>query len=387
MLTQELKKILASQKRVPKHTIQREQTLPQTDRAIIITGVRRCGKSTLLRQTHPNALAINFEDPRLQEFTTNDFYKLEELTNKEIILDEVQNITGWEQYARSAIDRGKKLLITGSNASMLSKELGTALTGRHKPIELFPFSYSEYLTYTKQQPSKHTLQAYLQHGGFPEFLKEQDEEYLRTLLKDIVIRDITIRHNIRNEQHILRQALFMISNVGKEFSYNNMKKTLHIKSVRTVIDYADYLQESYLLALIPKATASIKKQLVGPKKCYAIDTGLAQANSLSLSEDTGRLLENAIFLQLRRTHNNIHYYADDNTECDFLIKKQHTYTQAIQVTTHLHEENKEREIRGLQEAMRKHNLQTGTIITLDQEDTLTQDNIHIIPAWKWLLNT
>jgi uncharacterized protein len=357
------------------------------DRIIIISGVRRCGKSTFLKQLNLNELAmyVNFEDTRLEGFELGDFIKLERIALRKskinLLFDEVQNISGWEKYARSAHERGIKLQITGSNASMLSRELGSRLTGRYVQIEMFPFSYIEFLAFTSQSAGVDSFQMYLELGGFPEFLKSRDTDYLRTLLRDIVIRDIAVRKTIRNENYLLRLAVHLLSNVGKEFSYNKLTKLLEIKSIRTTIDYCDFLQESYLIELVPCFSYSIKKQLANPKKIYCVDTAMAKANSLSLSKDVGRLLENAVFLHLRRTFSAIYYFRNENAECDFLVKYAESIILAVQVCFEINEDNMKRELAGIKEALAFTGCKTGIIITSEQEDEI--DGIALIPAWKW----
>lgn len=392
MYTEEgLKLIIDDQqiKYVAQNKIPREERVNfLSKRILIITGVRRCGKSTFMNQLYnlDEMCLVNFEDPRLEGFELSDFQKIENLfirSNKQVLLfDEIQNIPEWEKYARSAHDRGLKLCITGSNASMLSKELGTRLTGRYVQKELFPFSYTEYCTYIRQETDAESFQGYMKNGGFPEYLLEQDAEYLRTLMKDIILRDIVVRRGIRNEHFLIRLAVHLFSNVGKEFSYNNLTKTLEIKSVRTTIDYCDYLQECYLLDLVPRFSFSIHQQLANPKKVYSIDTAMAKANSISFSNDIGRMLENAVFLFLRRKYNEIYYYKNDRMECDFLIKENEKITLAIQVCSYVTPENMKRELLGLQTAMRDTGCSQGLIITLDQEDVL--NGVHLIPAWKWM---
>ncbi len=361
-----------------------------SNRILVVSGVRRCGKSTLLQHNfglQKNSININFEDPRLEGFELNDFYKIEKIANqtgKDIfIFDEIQNIPEWEKYARSAHDRGKKIYITGSNAGLLSKELGTRLTGRYKQVELFPFNYKEYLEYTDKKANKNTYKEFLFSGGFPEYLKEQNPEYLRTLLKDIVIRDIAVRRNIRNEHLLIRLAVFLLSNIGKEFSYNNITKMLQIKSVRSTIDYCDYLQESYLVEFIPRFSFSVKQQIGNPKKVYCIDTGMAKANTLSLSDDLGRMFENSVYLQIRNSTKDIRYYKDDKSECDFIVKNNNQQLTAIQVCWKLTPDNLEREIKGIKNALKTTKATKGVIITFNQEDNLAE--IPVIPVWKWAL--
>ena len=393
MITEEnLYAILNEQKewRQDNRIVQREVNIPvHPNRIIVITGIRRCGKSTLLKQflrDTGNALYLNFEDPRLVNFELSDFIKVEKiagiLKSKTFLLDEIQNITGWERFARAAYDKGLHLYLTGSNTGMLSKELGTRLTGRYKSIELFPFSYKEYLDFTLSNASKETFSAYLKQGGFPDYLRESESEYLHTLLKDIITRDIAIRRGIRNEQQLVRLAVFLISNIGKPFSYNNITSVLEIKSVRTTIDYCDFLRESYLFDFIPRYSQSIRKQQANAKKVYCIDTGLARTNSLSFSEDQGRMLENAVFLHLRISGMEISYYNDNKTECDFLVKVNGRIDAAYQVCWHLHEDNTKRELAGIKNALETTGCKNGAIITFNQEDKL--DGIRLIPAWKWL---
>ena len=381
-----------------KPAIKRDKAISTNNKMVmVITGVRRCGKSTLLKQLlkkEKNKIFLNFEDTRLEGFELADFNKLEQIANSEkidcYVFDEIQNIPGWEKYVRSAHDKGFRIFITGSNASMLSREPGTKLTGRYLQTELFPFSFNEYLRFTRTKMGRGSFLKFMSEGGFPEFLASADTEYLRTLLRDIIIRDIAVRRNIKNEHMILRLALHLISNIGKETSYNNLTKLMEIKSVRTTIDYCDYLKESYLLDFIPRFSFSIKQQLINPKKVYAVDTGMAKANSLSFSEDYGRMLENTVYLRLRQACHDIFYFKDDVSECDFLLRKNDKVINAIQVCWHLSEDNLTREVAGLKKAMAVSGAKKGFIITYDQQDTF--EGISAIPVWKWmqhdlLLNT
>ena len=268
---------------------------------------------------------FNFEDPKATGFDLNDFQKLEELFLEECgqgdcyYFDEIQNVEKWEIFVRTMLDRGKHFLITGSNASLLSKELGTKLTGRHLRQELFPFSYSEFLTFTSQQAGPTTFNEYLQKGGFPEHLKFGQSQILQELFNDIIMRDIVVRHKLRSPKSIKELALFLISNVGVEFSYNDLAKAFNLGSTNTAISFTSYLEDSYLLFTVPKFSYSLKKQSVNPKKIYAINNGLANVNSVSFSSNKGRMLENLVFLNLRRTGKEVFYFKDQK-ECDFVIK-------------------------------------------------------------------
>lgn len=361
--------------------------------AIILSGIRRCGKSTLLRQVMKatnSKYYFNFEDPKATNFDLADFQKLDELFSEKFgqeecyYFDEIQNVEKWEIFVRAALDKGKHFLITGSNASLLSKELGTKLTGRHLRQELFPFSYHEFLVFTASNNCSESFNEYLQKGGFPEYLQFGRREILQELFNDIIMRDIVVRHKLRSPKSIKELALFLLSNVGVEFSYNGLAKTFNLGSTNSAISFVSYLEDSYLLFTVPKFSYSLKKQSVNPKKIYAIDNGLADANSVSFSSNKGRMLENAVFLDLRRNGKEIFYYKDKR-ECDFVIKEQSKITQAMQVCYNLNEDNKDREIGGLIEALDAFDLSEGWIITSDQQDALKIDgkNIKVIPAWRW----
>ena len=225
----------------------------------VISGIRRCGKSTLmdqLKNRYKSGTAyFNFEDPRVHDFEVTDFQKLDEVmgTEKKIyFFDEIQNVPSWEIYIRHLHDRGKKVFITGSNASLLSKELGTRLTGRHVRHELFPFSYAEFLLYKKLKNTAGAFENYMQHGGFPEYLRDENEEILQTLLKDIVSRDIAVRYGIKNTRTLMDITLFLISNVGKEVTYNSLRKAFNVGSANTVSDYLSWLADTYLLFFLPR---------------------------------------------------------------------------------------------------------------------------------------
>lgn len=361
--------------------------------AIILSGIRRCGKSTLLRQVMKatnGKYYFNFEDPKATNFDLNDFQKLDELFWEEFgqrecyYFDEIQNVEKWEIFVRTMLDKGKHFLITGSNASLLSKELGTKLTGRHIRQELFPFSYREYLVFTSGKEGSETFGEYLQKGGFPEYLQFGRSEILQELLNDIVMRDIVVRHKLRSPKSIKEMALFLISNVGVEFSYNSLAKTFNLGSTNSAISFVSYLEDSYLLFTVPKFSYSLKKQSVNPKKIYVIDNGLADVNSVSFSSNKGRMLENAVFLDLRRSGREIFYFKDQK-ECDFVVREESKITQAIQVCYNLNEDNKGREVDGLIEALETFDLPEGLILTFDQQDILKTDGktIKVIPAWRW----
>ncbi len=222
---------------------------------------------------------------------------------------------------------------------------------------------------------------YLKDGGFPEYLKTKNTESLQNLLKDIVLRDIAIRYGIRNTKTLLELAIYLISNIGKEISYNNLRKVFGIGSANTVMDFLTWMEDAYLLFFLKKFSWSLKSMAINPRKVYTIDTGLARANSLSFSSDSGRLLENSVYIFLRSRGLKLYYFRE-NHECDFVLFHQNQCLLAIQVCYELTSDNKQRELKGLLEALTFFKLQRGYIFTFDQEDVLTIDGfeIKLLPA-------
>ncbi|HRY32003.1 MAG TPA: ATP-binding protein [Bacteroidales bacterium] len=361
----------------------------------IITGVRRAGKSTLLRQIMQERNArnyFNFEDSRTAGFEVRDFRTLEDLylelfgSNHELYFDEIQTISGWEKYVRDALDRRKTIVITGSNAQMLSRELGNKLTGRHLDFEIFPFSYNEFIQFREYNPGPESLLSYLSHGGFPAFLSMGREELLSTLVRDILERDILMRYKLRNHGVYRQIVQYLLSNTGKEISFNKLKNVFEIGSASTVMEFIQYLTDAYLVFLLPKYDTSLKVQARNPRKVYGIDTGLVNFSSISGSPDRGHLLENSIFLHLRRQGHQIWYFRGKK-ECDFITRDRDHRHAAMQVCWQLGTDNEEREISGLRESMAALKLTTGRIITFDQEDMIKSADtvIEIVPAWKIML--
>lgn len=357
----------------------------------IISGIRRCGKSTLLHQLNMDLEGsfayFNFEDPRIFGFELSDFQKLEEIFAdcKYFFFDEIQNIDKWELFIRKLHDAEKTICITGSNAALLSRELGSRLTGRNIPKELFPFSYTEFCAFLQFEKNCDSLDKFLQMGGFPSYLNNPDASYLQQLFKDILYRDIIVRYGIRNAKIVEEIALFLISNTAKEYSLNSLKKNFGIGSANSVSDYIAWFEDSYLLFSLPRFSWSLKSISVNPKKIYVIDTGFAQANSLSYSKDKGRLLENAVFLKLRKSKGEVFYYKE-KFECDFVVKDRGQITHVIQVCYELNADNSKRELNGLLEAMKFFKLDEGIIITRNQNDTFIFEGkkISLVSADQWL---
>ena len=376
----------------------------ETEQIIVISGVRRSGKSTLLRQfaSHfSDYRYLNFDDERLIRFEVDDFADLMLLWQKQgdfktVFLDEIQNVQQWERFVRRIFNEGYKIFITGSNSKLLSGELGTHLTGRHKTIELFPFSFVELLRMKKIDPEnikttarQATLIAafdeYLLEGGFPYYCKTREKDFLTLLYDNILYKDVLFRFAIREKRTFRELANFALSNIGKEFSYENIAKTLNIKSNTTVKNYLDNMEEAYLIFTLPKYDFSLKRQYTSNKKMYVIDNGLRNNVSFYFSEDKGRLLENLVFLELKRRGGDV-FYHKDKRECDFLVHRGTQITEAVQVCFDMNENNAERELDGLLEAMTYYDLEKGILVTQNQKDSFKKENkeIIIIPAYEFL---
>ena len=377
---------------------------------VIITGIRRCGKSTLLQQIRAtqteNDYYINFDDERLVSFKVEDFQMLLEVFHelfgeqKTFYFDEIQNVEQWERFVRRLHDTGNKVYITGSNARMLSRELGTHLTGRYLSVELYPFSFKEFIllknpdllgkNYFKTGVKAEILalfHEYFNNGGFPNFVKTGDELALRTLFENILYRDIMVRNNITNEKEIKELVSYLAGNYARLSTNNELAEIIGVKNSTTVKNYLGFLADSYLVFQTGKYDYSVSKQIRNPKKSYFIDTGLVRRVGFNFSSNLGHLLENLVFIELLRRGKTV-YYHNKGQECDFVLVEDKTVTAAIQVTyAMLNEKTRKREIDGLLDAMNAYKLQSGLIITDDTEDEIIENDrkITIIPAWKWLL--
>ena len=421
MNKQTLKKILSDQSAVKNPLISTrrdvEATLPQyfdNDLITIITGMRRVGKSTLLQHIrHQYAQSdfwLNFDDERLVNFTLDDFQVLLELfielygPQKTLFFDEIQNIAGWERFVRRLHDQGYKVFVTGSNANMLSRELGTHLTGRCSNLVLYPFSFREFLklkapdllgiknpdTMVRAQLKKQ-FNDYFTLGGLPFQLTQVDPDYLSVLYENILYRDIIMRNKITGEQAIKTLAHYLASNIGKEVSFNNLKKMTHVASHTTISDYCHYFEDSYLCYLLNVYDYSLQKQTRHQKKIYFNDVAMANKIGFRHSEDYGRLLENIVYLELKRRHKEI-FFHKNKKECDFIVKQEHRIIAAYQVTVSLeNDDTRTRECHGLIEAMETYHLSEGYILTENTEDEIDfminnkKVVIKILPIWQWLL--
>ncbi|MBU4337801.1 MAG: ATP-binding protein [Actinobacteria bacterium] len=413
-----LKQLIADQKEynLPKIFFNRFQSqniqrFVDDSNILIITGIRRSGKSTIQRilqkQLPQSDYYFNFDDERLINFTVKDFQILLEvfieLFDKQSIFyfDEIQNIEGWERFIRRLYEKGNKIYITGSNAKLLSQELGTHLTGRYIQLEVFPLSFREIIQHLYPEVLNkkvfstenigmllHHFADYFKHGGIPEYFKFRKPEYLKDLYEGILYRDIVARYNISDEKPLKELVYYFASNIGKEFSYTKLAKIIGIGSPNTVSNYCSFLEKCYLCFFINRYSHSLSKQIQYNKKCYMIDPAIIRTIGFRVSEDKGRILENIVFIHLKSQGHEIYFHKNQN-ECDFIIRKNNQIIQAIQVILNISDEKvNNREIEGLMEAMKEHGLQEGLIITENEQRTLKVENfqIKIIPIWKWLLD-
>lgn len=409
-----LKSVIIDQRALKWNLQHLEREIPESlivsDMIVVITGIRRCGKSTLLQQIRHKLTDkdyyLNFDDERLIQFRVDDFQVLLEIfielfgQQKTFYFDEIQNVKGWERFVRRLDDYGNKIFITGSNANMLSRELGTHLTGRYIPFEMYPFSFKEFLSFKGQMISETDIYStekraeviryfnhYSEEGGFPKYIQTRDKQYLKSLYESILYRDIMVRNNLTNEREILELVYYLAGNVSNLSSYNSLAKTVGISNATTIKNYLEYFRNSYLVFTVNKFDFSLKKQIQNPKKIYFIDPALVSQLSFRFSENRGRQLENLVFLELKREGKEIFYHRK-SAECDFLIKESSHITQAIQVSLSINDKTTyAREIKGLSESMEHYGLKEGLIITENEEgsDQLPGGKITIKPAWKWLL--
>lgn len=376
--------------------------------AFVIKGVRRCGKSTLLKQLikakfENDFFYFNFDDERIEGFKSEDFQPLMETLigafgeKKNVFFDEIQNIKGWELFVNRILRQGYKVFITGSNANLLSKELGTHLTGRHVDLELYPFSFAEFLRAKKIEIPKKGIYSteqkallskefneYFSKGGMPEVVVFSNEAVLTAVLTDIIRKDISERYYVRKPNELKIVLRFLIANSANPITYRSIKNNFDIQSANTVQKYIEYAEETYLVFTVRKFEKKIKQFDKNPKKIYCIDNGIITKNTPSITERKGALLENMIAVHLKRLGKEFYYFKTRNSEADFVVP---TEKQAIQVCYELDNKNNERETKGLIEAMQETKATTGLILTLEQEQETTIQNkkITIKPAWQWLL--
>ena len=371
--------------------------LPSQKRfATIVTGVRRCGKSTLLRQwvhgLKVKVVSVLFDDLRLMNFSSQDFLLLGKILSdrkaEAVVLDEVQDIDGWELFVNGLLNQGLLVFVTGSSAKMLSRELGTKLTGRHLDFHLDPFSYSEFLRFKNLPNTPESFMDYLRIGGFPAYVESENRQVLAELFNDIIYRDIIVRYKIANTSSIKQLAGYLLSHIGTRLAPSRLKDAIHVQSAKTVLEYFDHLTECCMICRLEQFADSPKARMLAPKKVYACDTALASLFEHGTSQNLGHKLENVLFWHLKRTAKDLTYYHDEkDRECDFIVEKEDGSFSAIQVCHELTDDNKNREFDGLAAALKRFGLKSGIIVTHAQSDLAIQDGceISIVPVTEYLV--
>ena len=398
-----------------------------TDFIITITGPRRAGKTYFCFQSinqllekgisKDNILYINFEDNKLLGTDSDDldklleiYFELSQIDKKQkiyLFFDEIQTVKNWDSWVRTINDTKKdiQVILTGSSSKLLSKEISTKLRGRVLNYEIFPLSFKELLnwknvkydlktiSYSKDKTEvKKLFFSFINNGGYPAIISQdlQKDNILQSYYDSMIFKDIVERYKIEDVNKLKALANLLFESVSKEMSYSKLSNKLNSigfkTSKNTVIEYLSYFEDAYLFFQNLKYEYSLAKKLGSIKKVYCIDNGLLNTVSFKFSDDIGKLLENLVFLELRRRNEQI-YYSRKNYECDFLIVRKNKVSLAIQATKKLNEDNEKREINGLLEVMKEHKLKDGIILTEDQEEerTIEGKKIKVRPVWKWLL--
>ncbi|OGW57387.1 MAG: hypothetical protein A2Y48_05920 [Nitrospirae bacterium RIFCSPLOW2_12_42_9] len=405
--------------------ISRLESLFSSNQVITITGPRRAGKSFVMRQmakqlinkghNPKDIMHVNLEDPRFTEsgvlFLEKIFETYREYISPQntpiLFLDKIQEIEGFEKWVRMMHELSKaKIIISGSNARILSRELGTLLTGRHLDMEVFPLSFREFLSFNnialtdkmdligKESEIKGALRKYIEYGSFPEVaLSEQKKEILLSYFEDVITKDLLRRFNIKKTQDLRAIAKHYLSNISALSTFKSIERSLDM-SITSVKSYTGYLEQAYLLFPLKRFSFKVKEQEKSPRKIYAIDTGLCNAVGFRFSENDGRLAENVVFVALKRKQNlnpdmELFYWKDvHHREVDFVIKDGLKVTNLIQVCWNVQDEKtKNRELRSLRKAMEELNVTNAAVITgeIEGEEKLHDNTVKLIPLWKWLL--
>jgi len=378
--------------------------------AQVITGIRRCGKSTLAHMmlAQKDYAYVNFDDERLINIDANHLNDLlEDLYAvygqfEYLFLDEIQNVEAWHLFVNRLLRKKIKIVITGSNSKLLSREMATHLTGRYKSIELLPYSFTEFLQAKGLQINKletakekglalNYFEEYLQDGGMPEVVHDEEKNtYIRSLFEAIVTRDVFFRYDIRHTRTFREMALWLTGNFSREISYNRLKNIFGLGSENTAKNYLSHLEEAWLFVTLQKFSFK-KQESLRYRKLYLTDTSFASLSGESSSPDRGRLLENIVLLQLMRYRLKQQYeifYYKDTIEVDFVIYSHRKVIELIQVTLSLEDQKtRKREIKGLLAANETLNAQKLTIITLNQNEEIPAGKkvIRAVPITKWLL--
>lgn len=420
MITRELLKLILTEQRadilkkpigIKRNALQKVRNKIHLPHILVISGLRRCGKSVFMRQiikefyNDSDFYYINFEDERLLNFDATAFNMVYETlvelfgTKRTFFIDEIQHVKNFDAFVRRFYDNGFRFFITGSNANFLKEEVSTRLTGRHLDIWLKSFSFDEYLllkTGKSINPNQFYLTeeiavvkkwfaTYLERGGMPEYSIYEEDEILRRTYDDIISKDIIIRRQPENPVAARELYLFLISNFARKFSYNSLGKVVTIGSINTIKKYSSYLEETFLGQIIPKFDFSMKKQFANDKKFYVGDNGFIRIISTQPSIDKGWLLENLVMINLD-TESDVFYFSNKR-EVDFITVKNKSVQQVLQVCWELNPLNRKRELEGLLEALTVMGLDRGMILTGDQEEEIKTGSltIEVKPVWKWLL--
>ena len=381
--------------------------------AQVVIGVRRSGKSTMcrkvLREANVKAAYVNFDDERLAKTQTSDLNNILEALYivygdfQFLFLDEVQNIEGWPLFVNRLLRQKMHLIVTGSNAKLLSNELTTHLTGRHHKITLFPFSFEEYarmrqldtqaLTTKGQAAVKRELNTYLMNGGLPELLTEKDSQgYIMALLEAIIKRDITLRFKVRYPEVLQRLATYLIDNFAQEYNATTIAELLGV-SDHTIDTYCGYLQEAFLLLVLKKFSYKSRER-IRDSKIYVIDNAFISNRTNTFStENLGWRLENAIYIELlhraSKRFADVFYYRDRTFEIDFIVAKDGVVEELYQVCYDMtNEKTRKREVNSLLQGATKFHCSNLTILTFDEQETITEGDytIQVKSASQWLLN-
>jgi predicted AAA+ superfamily ATPase len=382
---------------------------------LAVTGPRRCGKSVLtwLLARSLKSGCINFDDERLGGARTGDLntvlrvlYEVQGSGLECIVLDEIQNVAGWELFA-SRLRGTRKVIVTGSNSRFLSGELATHLTGRHIDLVLFPYSFREYIKsesspgldpgdYTSAMAARAQalMSGYLAEGGFPE-VKKLGTGMLKQLFSDIVTNDVVRRHTIRVPSDIYGLARHLLTSTAKEVSFSRLRPVIGGRKLDTVKRYVGYLSDAYLIFLLERFSYKLREQILAPKKVYCIDQGLARAVSFRTGEDEGRMMETAVAVELRRracaigSDLEVYYWKDHQQhEVDFVLKAGTDVEQLIQVCVDATEPDvRKRELRAILKASGELRCKKLLILTRDHEEDLKLEGqkVRFLPLWKWLV--
>lgn len=375
----------------------------------LITGPRRVGKSThaLLMLRDKNFAYLNFDSqPLLDAWDANLVMRMldDVYPNYEyLLLDEVQNLDAWDLWVSELFRKGINLVITGSNAKMLSSEMATVLTGKYLQIEMFPFSMEEFFDWNKldlhnlkseqQAEGKVLTDDYMRNGGYPEVVASRQlvRSYLDTLFDSIIWKDVAKRHNVRNITDLNNLAMYMISNFCNPLSANELSEELGFQSVNTTKKFMDYLHEPYLFYYMSRYNNKLKLMKKAPRKVYVVDNGFVTAKAFAVSENLGRLLENQVFVELvRRGYNTdksmFFYRSRNDKEVDFVLRKGAHIERLVQVCYDMSSPKTEkREVDSIVECAEELRCSNLTIVTHEEERTLEKNGytISVIPVSKF----